>query len=170
VTEPSADQRSRLQDFASRAQANLDFVERYVKENPGTSDVFEVTQLLTSLLWLVVAANEWLDLEATPLEQLVSEGCPGLVFRGPRPPSNLRELTTFVRNAVAHMNIDFHSDNQAIGAITLWNQQNRRPKAPHTADLHISVADLRRLAEFLPRRCGLIGSEQLLILRPDRVP
>ena len=63
--EPSAAQADRLREFAERTRTNLMFIERHVRENPASAEVYEVTQLLNSLLWLVVAADEWLVIDDT---------------------------------------------------------------------------------------------------------
>jgi hypothetical protein len=169
MTEPSADQRKRLRDFAFRAEANLEFIERYVAKNPRSTEVFEVTQLLTSLLWLVGAANEWLDIDEVPIDDLYAVGCPHLEFTGSSAPATLSELTNFLRNAITHLNIDIHGAEGSITDIVLWNHRRGRLAEAHTADLRISVSDLRRLAKVLPERYGLLGPERQLRIRSDRL-
>lgn len=169
MTDLSADQSRRLTELADRAKANLEFVEGYVALHPNTTRVFEVTQLLASLLWLVVAADQWLEIGDVPLEDLHLRGWPHLQFSGQEVPTTLRKLTEFLRNAVAHVNLDVLGDGNNITGMKLWNQRRVRLGEPHTADLIISVKDLRRLADLLPVQYGLIGSNLPLRIRRDRL-
>ena len=169
MTDLSADQRRRLTELADRAKANLEFIERYVALHPNPTGVFEVTQLLASLLWLVVAADQWLEIDDQRLEELHQHGWPQLQFSGQEIPTTLRKLTKFLRNAVAHVNLDVLGDGDNITGMKLWNQRRVRLGEPHTADLIISVKDLRRLADLLPVQYGLIGSNRPLRIRRDRL-
>jgi len=169
--ELSAAQTVRLREFAERTRTNLVFIERHVRDHPATAEVYEVTQMLNSLLWLVVAADEWLVIdEMVSLEKLRHEGFPTLRFTGKRPPTDLKSLTSFLRNAVSHVNLDFVSDMGQITEVRLWNHQHGKLTEPHTADLVVSVAELRKLAELLPMRYGLLEpTTETLKLRPERL-
>jgi hypothetical protein len=169
--ELSAAQADRLREFAERTRTNLMFIERHVRDNPASPEVYEVTQLLNSLLWLVVAADEWLVIDDTvSLETLRHEGFPRLRLTGKKPPTDLKTLTSFLRNAVSHVNLDFVGEMGQITEVRLWNHQHGKLTEPHTADLVVSVAELRRLAELLPMRYGLLEPTMgTLKLRPERL-
>jgi hypothetical protein len=169
--EASASQVERLRDFAQRTHANLGFIDRYVAQHQPTDEVYEVTQLLNSLLWLVVVADEWLVLhELVPIDALYREGLTTLRLTGDEIPTDIASLTHFLRNAVSHVNVEVVSDLGRITEVRLWNHLYGKITAPHKTDLVISVTDLRLLAELLPRRYGLLEpASGPLILRPDRL-
>jgi hypothetical protein len=154
--------------FRQATRANLLFIEDRVGGDHEGAEVYEVTQLLNSLLSLVVAADEWLVVEEwVSLEMLRQGGFPALRFSGNNPRSDLRSLMHFIRNAVSHVNVDITSDRGQITAVRLWNHLNGRLKEPHTADL---VEELRQLAGLLPMRCGLLEpTTTILELRADRL-
>ena len=169
--EPAKEQAERLKNFAERTWANLIFIEQHVPEDSASSDVYEVTQLMNSLLLLVVAADEWLYVDdGVSLEALTDDGLPVLLFTGERPPKDLKGLTHFLRNAISHVNVDFASESGRITAVALWNHRNGKLTEPHTADLVVSIDNLRLLAEFLPRRYGLLEpATGTLRIRADRL-
>src|SRR5438270_9875384 len=147
MTEPPRDVSGRLKDLAKRAQANLEFVEQYVDSHPDTTKAFEVTQLLASLLWLIVAVDQYLEPSHETTDGLREKGWPTLRFEGPTPPQKtVGALTHFLRNAIAHVNVELIGDGHRITRVRLWNIEGGKASGLHTADLELSVADLRRLA------------------------
>jgi len=98
------------------------------------------------------------------------EGFPRLRLTGRKPPTDLKTLTSFLRNAVSHVNLDFVSEMSQITEVRLWNHWHGKLTEPHTADLVVSVGELRKLADVLPKRYGLLEpATGILKLRPDRL-
>lgn len=135
-----------VKDFARRTQKNLEFIERY-KDDPG-SEVYEVTQLINSLLGLIVFPEQrfYNYIPEIPLAELEREGwrCPRV--RGNYPQvANLRELARYMRNAIAHSNLQFLDDRHSgsISGIILWNE-NRRVK---DWEVELTIPELKDLTE-----------------------
>lgn len=115
-------------DFARRTKKNLEFVESYVHSQPPGSnpEVYEVTQLINSLLGLLVFprekfyTNKKLDI---PLSQLQVEGWPDIkVIEGKLKEDTLQELLRYLRNGVSHFNIEFTMNHDGnLSGIRVWN-------------------------------------------------
>lgn len=114
-----------VQDFAQRTRQNLEFVETHARQNPDAT-LFEVTQLINSLLGLLVFPQQrfYRSIPEIPLSQLSNEGWPSIsTLVGTSSCNNLRDLMRYLRNAVAHFQIKFIADettNQITG-LELWN-------------------------------------------------
>jgi len=96
-----------IRDFAERTRLNLRAIERL--ETDG-HDVYEVTRLVNSTLGLLVfPQQEFVDrIPETPLTELVRDGWPvPTVRRGADRVNNLNQLIRYLRNAIAHFNIQF---------------------------------------------------------------
>ncbi|PQV63899.1 hypothetical protein B1R32_108110 [Abditibacterium utsteinense] len=114
-----------LADFADRTLHNLQLMREIQKTQPEAK-AFEVTQLINSLLGLLVFPKErYLDgIPEKTWEQLKAEGwlIPN-VRSGCEPPPNLKEFLRLMRNAIAHFNIEFLPDqNNEIAGIRVWNK------------------------------------------------
>lgn len=131
-------------DFAQRTRANLEAI-RQQRITPGSSQVFETTQLVNSMLGLLVFPQQrYIDrIPEAPLSELVAAGWPIPQVVGNHPQAeDLRQLVRLLRNAIAHFNIEFipGADNQ-IEALTVWNTT---PRPPHkvTWKARLTIADL----------------------------
>ena len=106
-------------DFVRRTKCNLLFIEDSVKENPDKR-IYEVTQLINSLIGLVVLPFEKLKYKETPkgryyltlpnltIEEMVADGWEApKVTEGFPKVEDLHQLVNYLRNAVAHFNIEF---------------------------------------------------------------
>jgi len=96
-----------IRDFAERTRLNLRAIERL--ETDG-HDVYEVTQLVNSTLGLLVFPQQEfvVRIPETPLTELVRDGWPvPTVRRGADRVNNLNQLIRYLRNAIAHFNIQF---------------------------------------------------------------
>ncbi|MCO5199447.1 MAG: HEPN family nuclease [Anaerolineae bacterium] len=115
-----------VQDFAQRTLQNLEFIEQKVKDDPD-AELYEVTQLINSLLGLVVFPQQhfYEKVPETPLEKLAECGWPDVkTLAGDPPVAHLKELTRYMRNAIAHFNIQFTADENPpheITGVKLWN-------------------------------------------------
>lgn len=134
-----------IRDFAERTRANLRAVEELRAEG---KEVYEVTQLVNSTLGLLVfPQQEYVDrIPHTPLEQLKQDGWPIPRIRGGfQQVSDLNELIRYLRNAIAHFNIEFIGDGRnEIKFLRVWNTNPRNGKRTWEAEL--SAEDLRKIA------------------------
>jgi hypothetical protein len=137
-------------EFAHRTTINLHAI-RTLRDQGA--EVFEVTQLISSLLGLLVFPREhYLDyIPDKSLDELVADGWPiPRVNGGFSAPDDLRALITYLRNAVAHFNLELlpDSDNQIAG-IRVWNIRN--DKKDWIAELTISQLEniVTRFADLI---------------------
>lgn len=115
-------------DFAQRTMRNLEFIEQNLDE--PEFEVFEVTQLINSLLGLLVFPQQkFFDkTPEIPLKDLVDLGWPKITFtehREPRKNLNfylLRGFLAYLRNGISHFNVEFLSNKQKqITGLRVWN-------------------------------------------------
>ena len=148
-----------VSDFADRTRRNLEVIDR-LKDDPE-SDVFEVTQLINSMLGLLVFPREnFLDrIPEIPLAELKQRGWPQIreitTEESFDPPENLRELVRYLRNSIAHLNIEFRPENGVIRGITVWKM--KRGKKNWKASLN-----LEELREFTLKFVELLKDEELI--------
>lgn len=121
---PMASYENLVKDFTKRTLENLELVENLKADDPD-AEVYEVTQLINSLLGLVVLPRQkyLADIPETPLTDLVRQGwaIPRTIVNHPKTP-NLRRLIVYLRHAVAHFNIEFTSvDDKNIAGVKVWN-------------------------------------------------
>ena len=81
----------------------------------------------------------------TPLQQLRQEGWPVPEVRGRfRQVSDLRQLIRYLRNAIAHFNVQFLGDGQSqIRVLRVWNEN---PHGTKNWEAELSVDDIRGIA------------------------
>lgn len=136
-----------VRDFIRRTRANLDFMESARKASPRP-EVYEVTQLVNSLLGLLVFPQQrYVDsIPAVPLAELGKRGWPIPHIVGDYPQAaDLRQLVRLLRNSIAHFNIEFKIDeHRQVRGLTLWNISPRDRKVTWKAEL--TVADIGVLA------------------------
>ena len=136
-------------DFARRTKKNLEFIEHSLTRDRLNSenDVYEVTQLINSLLGLLVFPQQkfYDAIPETPLLELVKDGWPEIIpVEGNLKEDNLRQLLRYLRNGVSHFNIEFLTNrhNKIIG-ISIWNTP------PHTDKpdwkVNLSLQDLKKI-------------------------
>ena len=145
-----------VSDFADRTRRNLEVIDG-LTDDPE-SDVFEVTQLINSMLGLLVFPREkFLDrIPEIPLAELKERGWPHITTRPPfKPPRTLRKLVRYLRNSIAHFNIKFRSEKGEISGITVWNMKGR--KKDWEANLN-----LEELREFTLKFVELLRDEELV--------
>lgn len=131
----------RVKDLMERTKQNLDFVWTRHKE----FKLWEVTQLVNSFLGAFVHVKEAFYKEI-PDEPYPKPGWP--VIRtdpGYRDPKNQREFVRWIRNALAHGNIDCIPDEQDdIAAIHIWNYDLSCSK---TWGAQIPINDVKQLLD-----------------------
>jgi hypothetical protein len=118
-----------IADFAVRTRKNLEFVQRIQADDPEI-EVYEVTQLVNSMLGLLVFPKEryFQRIPETPLTQLIDEGWPIPKVRGDfEQPRTLRGLIRLLRNAIAHFNVAFRANEEGqIRGLIVWNMNHGR--------------------------------------------
>ena len=138
-----------MQDFARRTLHNLEFIEK----NAASGEVFEATQLINSLLGLLVfPQQEFYDqIPDSPLAELEKQGWPRIHASGqlpelPADANTLNGLLRYLRNSIAHFNIAFLADeNNQLHGIRVWNHENGRRTNPKNWEAEISLEELRSL-------------------------
>lgn len=130
-----------VRDFARRTRTNLYAIERLEAQG---DEAYEVTQLVNSMLGLLVFPKErFIDqIPATSLEELKADGWPLPKVVGDFPQArDLRQLIRYLRNAVAHFNLEFVGEQ--IHAIRVWNTYKGR----RTWEAEVGLEELRAIAE-----------------------
>ena len=133
-----------IAEFAERTEANLQIIRRLAKEG-GATPAFEVTQLVNSMLGLLVFPQQrYFDrIPETPIADLASQGwpIPEVVDNYPQV-SDLRELVRMLRNAITHCNLKFESGRgNEIESLTVWNTDPRTKKVTWQARLTVTDLD-----------------------------
>jgi hypothetical protein len=139
-----------VRDFAERTQHNLEVVRR---SGAVGGEVYEVTQLINSMLGLLVLPKEhyYASIPTTPLEELRADGWPAPVLDGEfKRPKHLRDLVRLLRNSVAHFNIEFVAPQGEIKGVILSNKCNCG-KVTWSASLSINELEqiTRRFIELI---------------------
>ena len=108
-------------EIARRTEKNLHFIKSEFDRGGEDSSVHVVTQLVNSLLGLVILPREqYLELrhESAKLGQLTSEGWPEWnITKGKA--NTLAQLARHVRNAAAHGRIAFSSDSRFLHEVLI---------------------------------------------------
>jgi hypothetical protein len=140
-----------IRDFALRTKKNLEYIETKASEDNSNPEVYEVTQLINSLLGLIVFPREeyMSRLPQTPLSDLVDQGwaVPRIVGDYPQV-KTLRELIDYIRHAISHFNIEFIPNSERkITGIILWNREYRGGKPGEIIwKAELNIEELRKLA------------------------
>lgn len=132
-------------DFAQRTRKNLRAVES-LRSKGG--DVFEVTQLVNSMLGLLVFPREEFvaRIPKVPLEVLREQGWPvPKMHPGFPQATDLSDLVRYLRNAISHFNIEFVGDGQnEIRLVRVWNNDRTGTK---TWEADLGLDELKGIAE-----------------------
>lgn len=132
-------------DFAHRTRRNLRAIESLQAEG---ADVFEATQLINSMLGLLVFPREEFvaRIPRIPLSALEAEGWPVPTMRpGFAAAADLAELVRYLRNAISHFNIEFIGDGQGqIRTVRLWNKDRAGTK---TWEADLGLRELRGISD-----------------------
>ena len=120
-----------VKDFAQRTKTNLETLRALQAERPD-KEIFEVTQMVNSLLGLLVFPQQEFvsKIPKTPIEELVASGWAVPHVCGEfEQVENLNQLIKYLRNAVAHFNIKFTEDERGqINGLIVWNYNHPREK------------------------------------------
>lgn len=130
-----------IRDFAPRTRTNLRTIEDLQAKG---GEAYEVTQLVNSMLGLLVFPRERFieQIPQTPLDELEAAGWPVPKVVGEFPQArDLRELIRYLRNAIAHFNIEFIGEK--IQFIRVWNTSRNKK----TWEAEVGLKELRAIAE-----------------------
>jgi hypothetical protein len=159
-------QKDTFKDFARRTLANLYAVES--RHKTGDKGVYEVTQLINSMLGLVTFPKEEERVPQLTLTELVGRRAwpAPIVLQGVgkvrgkgrgRPKTTLLQVVTALRHAVSHQLIEFRTarrqgGNEIVG-VRFWNNKD-------TWELVIGIDSLRSF---------VVSLAEEIIEGPDRV-
>lgn len=135
--------RNLVRDFAERTRKNLEFIEESVHADPDAK-VYEVTQLVNSLLGLIIFPKEryFEHIPDKSLEELREEGWVIPKVTGTfKQVGGLRQLMCYLRNSIAHSNLEFDSDGHVLTGIRLWNCKDHRKNW----EVRVTIVELRDL-------------------------
>jgi hypothetical protein len=138
-----------VQDFASRTKKNLAFIEDNL--NKPDVEVYEVTQLVNSLLGLLVFPQQefFEKIPEIPMRDLEAQGWPR-IHTVPQYKS-LGDLKTFLRyfrNGISHFNIKFSADDDNnITGLQIWNHKGGKKQNPKNWEIELSLNDLKIITE-----------------------
>lgn len=136
-------------DFAERTRKNLAVIDTLASTHLGNEPepkVFEATQLVNSLLGLLVFPQRgWFDdLPTTSLVDLEAQGWPRINFNlNTVGCSTLDQLSRFLRNGVAHFNLEFVVVDAEIAGIKIWNHPGGDKNNPRNFEVEFNLGELR---------------------------
>ena len=133
-----------IKAFAARTGKNLEYIEQQQKAG---AEVFEVTQLVNSLLGLLVFPQQqyFTSIPRIPLAELENFGWPSItITQGESECQTFVDVVRFLRNGIAHSNISFLPDgNGQIRSMRIWNQF----RGQRNWEAEITVSQLRKITE-----------------------
>ncbi|BAH77104.1 HEPN family nuclease [Solidesulfovibrio magneticus] len=128
-------------DFAAKTRANLEFIEKACMEGiPGT---YNATQLINSLLGMVVFLNEGKLVPAIPFSQLCSCEEIQVHLDDNQDCSKADKFIQQFRNAIAHCRFQAFGSKDNIQSFTMYDQ---RPKEPIDWKIDITTQGIRDIA------------------------
>lgn len=135
-----------VRDFAKRTRHNLELIRDHRQQG---NEAYEVTQLINSMLGLLVLPKEhyYENIPLTSLDKLRAEGWPKPVLEGElkKKPKHLRDLIRLLRNSIAHFNVEFTETNGEIDGVVLSNKCSQCQEITWRARL--SLYELEEVAD-----------------------
>jgi HEPN pEK499 p136 len=136
-----------VKDLIDRTLCNLRFIEKSSKNKDN--NVYEVTQLVNSLLILIILPKEFVDknkigdIRGKKLKELIELGYPGEFIAKF---SDLGDLLEKMRHSIAHVDFKIKNENKLMSSVNFLNHDPAQ-KMKKTLDVTISIEDLRLLVE-----------------------
>ena len=141
-----------VKDFAHRTRRNLEIIEQ---QKEAGNEAFEVTQLINSCLGLLVLPQQRFmhSIPKIPISELEQNGWVIPEVTGSFPQvRNLNELIRYLRNAIAHFNIEFLSnDENDIQSIIVWNVNRGEKTWQATLGLEELKSILNKFSDLLEK-------------------
>lgn len=143
-----------VKDFAYRTRVNLETLRQLQKSQPKL-EIYEVTQLINSMLGLLVFPQQrYIEcIPKTPLTELEGQGwpIPKVVDNYPQV-RDLNELVRYLRNAIAHCNLEFLSDDgRQLRGLRLWNNRTETEAGKRinktTWKAELTIDDIEKITE-----------------------
>lgn len=149
-----------VKDFVSRTKVNLELI-RQAEKDGDEKEAYEVTQLISFLLGLLVLLQQKFGnkISKTPLSELKKSGWPiPRVLDNYTQAKDLKELTRYLRNGVAHFNLQFKKSGGHIDGLIIWSK-NRNGVETWRAELTIKELEAiaNKFAELLIQLDGESG-------------
>ena len=136
-----------VSEFARRTRCNLETVRSVQKSSPDL-EVYEVTQLINSMLGLLVFPQQTFIDSIPPklLGELRGEGWPIPEILGNYPQvKNINQLVKYLLNAITHSNVKFIPDqDKQISGLELWNINS---KGRITWRAKVSIDEIEKITE-----------------------
>jgi len=152
--------RSTTEGFARRVRKNLDFI---IKKRTENEDVHEITQLVISLLGLIVfpwEAGALKQLESRSLSDLEREGWPhwDIMLDDKGDTKTLEKLTQHLRNAASHRRLRFSSDDPELSNVEIEFEDAPGQHKPTNWCATINAAKLKEFCDrFTSHLEDLVG-------------
>ncbi len=140
-------ERNTVWGFNERTRKNLKFIN--AAWDNGSTDVHIVTQLITSLLGLIVFPYAEIQergdtaFKSYRLDDLTAEGWPKWTFKINQS-DNLYDLVWHLRNATSHWGLRFFSDSRKLEEVEIQFSDRLNKDAPYNWRATINAADLQR--------------------------
>lgn len=112
-------------DFALRTKANLEFIEKAYRENiPG---VYNVTQLINSLLGMVIFLKEGDFIPRAPLSDFCDEDHLEIIKDDNNCCADIKDFLRRFRNAISHCRIHDFGTPDDIDGFKMHDQRRGQP-------------------------------------------
>ena len=136
--------------FARRVRKNLNFI---IKERHQGEDVHEVTQLVISLLGIIVfpwEANALSQLEEMNLHELEAKGWPHwhIILDTKGDTNTLYKLVRHLRNAASHRRLRFTSDHEDMNQVEIEFEDAPTKNSPPNWRARINASDLKTFCDY----------------------
>lgn len=128
-------------DFALRTKANLEFIEKVYQD--GTSGVYNVTQLVNSLLGMVIFLKEGRLVPAIPLSRFCLYSDVQVILDDNNDCFRVNRFIRRFRNAIAHCRFDVFGSKDDIQGFIMHDQ---RPGQPVDWKIRITTQGIRDFA------------------------
>lgn len=154
MSETDSLSRNVTKEFARRVRKNLDFI---IEKRSEGEDVHEVTQLVISLLGIIVfpwQAGALKHLESLLLSELEAEGWPRweILLDEKEDTKTLHKLIRHLRNAASHRRLRFLSDDPEMHKVVIEFEDAPNDNAPPNWRAKINAADLKVFCDRFTKR------------------
>lgn len=129
-------------EFALRTRVNLEFIE--AAEEESFNRVYPVTQLMNSLLGMIVFLKEGQLLPEVSIEEIAPSIDFEVITDAKGKNNSLKTFLTSFRNAIAHCHIEGYGEGSEIQGFVLRDCLHAR--SPFHWEIRIPVEDIRKLA------------------------